>query len=87
MWTKKGVLSAMRNATREPFAHGCVLGIVLAKMRCIIPYGRRPPHGSPAIMIAYHFGLSRDKTSFTAPRAQDAPAIWRDELQEEGTHG
>jgi hypothetical protein len=35
------------------------------------------------IMIAYYFGLSRDKTSFTGARAQDAPAIWRDELQEE----
>jgi len=40
---------------------------------------------SSATMIAYNIGLSRDKTSFVAPRPQHAPATWRDELQEEDT--
>ena len=44
----------MGKAASQPFAHGCVLGIGLAKMPCIVPYGRRPPHG----LVSYHDSLS-----------------------------
>jgi len=43
----------MGKAASVPFAHGCVLGIGLAKMPCIIPYGRRPPHG----FVSYYDSL------------------------------
>ena len=63
---KKGVLSAMRNATREPFAHGCVLGIGLAKMRCIILYGRGPSHGSISYYCSLQFWLVKRQSALCA---------------------